>query len=162
MGVTLDGKTLFELPIYRLSEKEYYQEFKKYYDKNKISNENPKIEEKLKEKSFKKFGGQWKYNEIIGYLRFYLLGNDIRCYSYKTDVNKIVRTRRKIFIPIDDTLRKITIRELYDNETIKSKIKEMVTDCEESLNSKKRYLDTEIFENLIDHMDWKSLIKSLK
>lgn len=71
MGITLDGKTLFELPIYRVSEDTYYKDFGEYYEKRKISHNDPLYEESLNQNLLKEYGGQWKYNEIIGYLRFY-------------------------------------------------------------------------------------------
>ena len=43
MGITLDGKTLFELPIYRVSEDTYYKDFGEYYEKRKISHNDPLI-----------------------------------------------------------------------------------------------------------------------
>ena len=36
MGITVDGKTLFELPIYRVSEEQYYKSFSEHYEKRKI------------------------------------------------------------------------------------------------------------------------------
>ena len=40
MGMTLDEKTLFELPIYRLSEEQYYKSLNKHYEKRKIPYNN--------------------------------------------------------------------------------------------------------------------------
>ena len=80
MGVTLagTGKILFELPIYRLTRELYDKEFEKYVKKYKPTNSDPKVEIKLNMNLKKDFAGNWEYNEIIGYLEFYILGNDIR------------------------------------------------------------------------------------
>lgn len=71
MGMTLDEKTLFELPIYRLSEEQYYKSLNKHYEKRKIPYNNFLNEESLNQNLCKDFGDDWKYNKIIGYLRFY-------------------------------------------------------------------------------------------
>jgi hypothetical protein len=79
--------------------------------------------------NFEDFGGDWKYNEIIGYLRFYKYVDyfiNINCFYYEVDKKRIAKIRKKQFIPINDTLYKITIKSSYDNQQITKKITEMV------------------------------------
>ena len=100
MGITVDGKTLFELPIYRVSEEQYYKSFSEHYEKRKIPHNNLLYEESLNQNLRKDFGGDWKYNEIVGYLRFY------KYVDYF-----------------------INIKSSYDNQQITKKIIEMVDLC---------------------------------
>ena len=62
------------MPVYRLTEEKYNQEMRAY-----ISEKNPGgllSSNYLKDK----YGGEWGYNEIIGFLLFYRYGeNKIRC-----------------------------------------------------------------------------------
>lgn len=158
MGITLDGKTLFELPIYRLSEDEYYKGLDKYYQKRKIPHSNTQYERSLNQNLYKDFGGYWKYNEIIGYLRFYKYANDVRCYYYKDDKKRIIKTRTKQFIPIDDTLYKISIKSSYSNNQIAEKLIEMVNYCSTLEDFSKRYIDRVLFDNTVNFIDWRRLI----
>lgn len=159
MGITLDGKTLFELPIYRVSEEQYYKSLNEHYEKRKIPHNNFLYEESLNQNLRKDFGGDWKYNEIIGYLRFYKYANDIRCFYYQDDRKRIIKTRKKQFIPIDDTLYKIIIIYSYDNQQIAEKITEMVDWCSTLPDIKKRYIDREIFDNTVNCIDWRVLLE---
>lgn len=162
MGMTLDGKTLFELPIYRLSEEQYYKSLNKHYEKRKIPYNNFLYEESLNQNLYKDFGGDWKYNEIIGYLRFYKYVDyfiNINCFYYDVDKKRIAKIRKKQFIPINDTLYKITIKSSYDNQQITKKITEMVNWCSTLPDVHKRYIDREIFDNTANCIDWRVLLE---
>lgn len=160
MGITVDGKTLFELPIYRVSKETYQKNFNQFYEKRKIPNIDLQYEKNLKQNLFKVYGGTWKYNEIIGYLRFYKCANDIRCFYYKVDKQIIKKSRTKQFIPINDTIHKIVINSSFSNEQIVKKLNDMVDYCSKLLDINKRYVDRENFDNIVEHIDWKSFLKS--
>ncbi len=162
MGITVDRKTLFELPIYRVSEEQYYKSFSEHYEKRKIPHNNLLYEESLNQNLRKDFGGDWKYNEIVGYLRFYKYVDYsiyINCFYYKVNKKRITKTRTKQFIPIDDTLYKIIIIYLYDNQQIAKKITEMVDWCSTLPAVHKRYIDREIFDNTVNCIDWRVLLE---
>ena len=162
MGITVDGKTLFELPIYRVSEEQYYKSFSEHYEKRKIPHNNLLYEESLNQNLRKDFGGDWKYNEIVGYLRFYKYVDYsiyINCFYYKVNKKRITKTRTKQFIPIDDTLYKIIIIYLYGNQQIAKKITEMVDWCSTLPAVHKRYIDREIFDNTVNCIDWRVLLE---
>ena len=110
---------------------------------------------------YKDFGGDWKYNEIIGYLRFYKYVDyfiNINCFYYEVDKKRIAKIRKKQFIPINDTLYKITIKSSYDNQQITKKITEMVNWCSTLPDVHKRYIDREIFDNTANCIDWRVLL----
>jgi len=162
MGITLDGKTLFELPIYRVSEDEYDKRFREHYEERKIPHNNLLYQESLNQNLHKDFGGDWKYNEIIGYFRFYKYVDyfiHINCFYYKVNKNRITKTRKRQFIPINDTLYKITIKSSYDNQQISNKIIEMVNQCSTLPDVEKRYIDREIFDNTVNCIDWRVLLE---
>ena len=162
MGITVDGKTLFELPIYRVSEEQYYKSFSEHYEKRKIPHNNLLYEESLNQNLRKDLGGDWKYNEIVGYLRFYKYVDYsiyINCFYYKVNKKRITKTRTKQFIPIDDTLYKIIIIYSYDNQQIAKKITEMVDWCSTLPAVHKRYIDREIFDNTVNCIDWRVLLE---
>jgi len=126
MGITVTGEVLFELPIYRLSKKQYNKKFKEYYEKNKIKNNDQEYERKINQSLKKTYGGDWKYNEIIGYFEFYKFSDDIRCAYYKVSTQKITKTRKKQFIKIDDTIYKVRIKKSYSRTTCRFPQKQLI------------------------------------
>ena len=156
------GVILFELPIYRVTKEKYNHELHKYVKKYKQFNPDPEIEIKLNVGLQKDFGGDWKYNEIIGYLEFYIIANDIRC-AYYQGFNKIARKNgKRLFQIYDDTVTKSIIKNSYTNEKIIESINWMIEHCKSQDMFKKRYINTKIFDNMIQFIDWKEYIKKLK
>ena len=98
------------MPVYRLSRERYYKDMDKYINKNMYSgspNHRKMTEEfyrrepsqKLaqEDRLRKSYGGAWEYNEIIGYIRLYFFGTQIRGEYWGVNAKKIVRTRKKSF-----------------------------------------------------------------
>lgn len=164
MGKTVarTGKILFELPIYRVSREVHSKEFQKYRKKYRQSSPDPKVEEMLNMNLKKEFGGDWEYNEIVGYLEFYIICDQIRC-AYYQGFDKIARKNgNKSFKIYDDTMTKTTLKNSYNNITIIEKIEEMIEHCKSLPMFKSRYINTEIFDTLVQFIDWKEYIAKLK
>ncbi|GEM_PF-1778854 len=162
MGITLEGKILFELPIYRVSEDEYYKSFNDFYEKRKIPHNDSLYEENLNQNLLKEYGGHWKYNEIIGYLIFYKYVDyfiSINCFYYKVNKKRITKTRTKQFIPVDDKIYKITINSSFDNQIIAGEITDMVNYCSNLPDIRKKYIDRKIFDNTVNCIDWRALLE---
>lgn len=152
----LTTKYLFEMPVYRLSENDYYKKLTDY--KNGINSKmtTPMSDEYLR----KQYGGDWRYNEIIGFLRFYRYGhNKIRCDYAETDAIKKTRTRKKLFEKISDSYCTEPFSISDSNIGIAKSIRSAVEHCECRLKKKRRVLDKELFESTVDFIDWKSLLK---
>ena len=160
MGITLaeGAKILFVLSIYRVSKPEYYKSFHEYYNSKKLTNKDEDIERQLNSSLKYEYGGDWEYNEIIGYLEFYKIGNDIRCAYYKVIAKKIVRTRTKKFKIVQDTLSKITVSKSFSNEKLISEISELVNTCVSKKEFNRRFIQREIFDNMIDCINWKKYL----
>ena len=81
---------LFEIPIYRVSEDIYYEKLREYIANNTTEYTSDSY---LK----KKFGGDWIYNEVIGYFKFYRYDKrQIRCEYWETDASNKVKTRKPV------------------------------------------------------------------
>jgi hypothetical protein len=76
----LKTKELFELPVYRLEEDKYNQSLCEHIVNNPLMSA---------EYSRKNFGGDWQYNEIIGFLRFYV-------FTYQVNAKFVVNTGKQI------------------------------------------------------------------
>ncbi len=87
----LPTKLLFELSVYRVDEASYFRDFDKYKAKNNHIPEHSPIH-------IESFGGQWEYNEIIGFLKFYVSGNtQIRVEYTETNTIKKSKNPEKCF-----------------------------------------------------------------
>lgn len=149
-------KYIFEIPVYRITENDYYKKLSDYKNFLKYKMQEPMSDESLK----KQYGGDWRYNEIIGFLRFYRCGrNQIRCDYTETDAVKKTRTRRKIFEQKSDSYCIEPFTTSSSNIDLAKSMRSAVDHCEVRLKKKKRILDKELFENTVDFIDWKSLLK---
>lgn len=151
----LTPKKLFEISVYRIEESTYHREMSAHIEK-----ENSKYQIPLNEGYLRKeYGGDWRYNEIIGFLQFYRYGdNQIRCNYWETDSIRKVRTRQKRFVQISDSYCHELFSKSASNLNLAQTIKSAVEHCETRLKKKNRVLNKELFDNTVDFIDWKSLL----
>jgi hypothetical protein len=71
---------------------------------------------------------------------------------------KIVRTRTKKFKIVQDTLSKITVSKSFSNEKLISEISELVNTCVSKKEFNRRFIQREIFDNMIDCINWKKYL----
>ena len=160
MGTTLIEKILFELPVYRVSKAKYNNEYQKFYKKRKTPCFDPLREEKVNSALCKTYGGDWEYNDIVGYLKFHKFGNDIRCAYYKGYNKKAVRNGKRSFEIVDDSILKITINKSYQNNQIIKEVKEIIKSCKAMDEFKNRFIDTKAFDNMVNFIDWQKYLFS--
>lgn len=160
---------LFEVPVYRLPEEEYSQQQNEYvkmhvsdYNHDELffqaikTKGNNEAKQKLSEASFwrKEFGGGWRYNEIIGYIRIYKYGIQIRAEYWQTDAKRIVKTRKRKFIIKNRKLvPEIRIKDNDMNEAVSL----CIESCKKQLNG--RHLDLETYELIFQHVNWNDVLK---
>jgi len=150
----LKTKYLFELHVYRIQETEYYSAMKKYMDKINSKMQIPIDRGYLR----KQYGGDWQYNEIIGFLKFYQYGaNQIRCEYWETDSSRKVKTRKKQFIQKSDSYCREAFSKSDTNINLAKTMKNAVDHCEVILKKKNRYIDKELFNNTVDHVAWRDV-----
>ena len=151
----LKTKFLFELHVYRLKETEYYSAMKKDMDKTNSKMQIPMDTRYLR----KQYGGDWQYNEIIGFLKFYQYGaNQIRCEYWETDSSRKVKTRKKQFIQKSDSYCREPFSKSDTNVNLAKTMKNAVDHCEVILKKKNRNIDKELFNNTVDHVAWRDVL----
>lgn len=151
----LKTKYLFELHVYRLKETEYYSAMKKDMDQTNSKMEIPMDTGYLR----KQYGGDWQYNEIIGFLKFYQYGaNQIRCEYWETDSSRKVKTRKKQFIQKSDSYCREPFSKSDTNANLAKAMKNAVDHCEVILKKKNRHIDQELFNNTVDHVVWRGVL----
>lgn len=156
-------KYFFELPVYRLSEKDYEKEedtfLLKYY--NEVHLRNGRVNSSISYEEFKEksmlYRDIWQYNEIIGYIKLYILGSQIRGEYYQHKTSRIRKTRTKHFKFL--TLKLVSESNLSNktNEEIYNIILKYIEDC--NLELQKRYIDIKYFKQIGKFVDWNNLIK---
>lgn len=159
-------KYLFELQVYRLEESCYYAQMKTHIKKAnaKMKEQIDKIDPNLTMPSDakylrKSYGGDWQYNEIIGFLRFYQYGgNQIRCDYWETDSINKVRTRKKQFVKKSDSYCREPFSKNNSNADLAKSMLSAVDHCETILKKKNRSIDKEIFINTVHHVSWRDVL----
>ncbi|MBE0514409.1 hypothetical protein [Sulfurimonas sp.] len=157
------NKYIFELPVYRLSEKEYFSEQESRYKKHykEVFTKNGRVKSLVSfEDYFEKalrFDDIWKYNEIIGYIRLYFSGHQIRGEYYQHNVIHIRKTRKKHFAYKTHKLApEINILKMSDEE-IYTSIINYIDSC--GIELENRYIDADSFRQIGKYVQWNYLIQ---
>ena len=161
---------LFDLPIYRLSEDDYYAQRDAHVDR--IMTENPLANTPIKpseavrldpqDAAFvshlrHKYGGPWQFNEVVGYLRLPVLGSQVRAEHWLVCCKRVSKSRTKI-IELR-SLKFVPETELPSrgaNPDIFAAVLRHIDACEKHLP--RRFLDTSQLNLLGPHLDWRGLI----
>ena len=144
-------KVLFELPVYRLSKEKYMKDYDLFTSKPSHSGMSGSY-------LLNTFGGEWQYNEIIGYLKFYLSGNSqIRCDYWETSTKIKRKSRKKIFIRNTHSFCKNQINRKSNNKQILKVLEASIQHCISNL-PKDRYVDRSIFDSVFRYIDWQSVM----
>ena len=156
---------IFDVPVYRLKEDVYNRQMKEHIEDNFNSDDrfvrdmyerDPDIKARMEDHLFRSYGGMWKYNEIIGYIRLHFLGSQVRGEYYTVRRKSIVRTRRKQLEY--HTWKLAPEREIPPSSASKeiySIVLEYVAECRKIL--KRRYIDSSGLERIGSFVDWRAL-----
>ena len=159
-----------DLPVYRVGEDAYYAARAAFADAQMTKHPLPTTPNRpsgaqqlspqdayMLDHLYWSYGGSWKYNEIVGYLRLHFLGSQVRAEYWRAEAKRIVRTRRKRIefrdwklapekeIPMDGT-----------SEDIYAAVRAHVEDCRRELG--RLVLDSTPLETLGPYIDWRTLL----
>jgi hypothetical protein len=159
------GNEFFDIPVYRIAEAVYEAVFSSDLEKcealkinEELYNRYPDLKVQFLEHKRKTYGGMWRYNEIIGYLRLYILGTQIRAWYFENDVKKHCKSRRKQFIYRTHKLAsEMDLLWPWRNEEIFKVMMSYLNSCKKQLPN--RFVDTRDFELVGKHLDWKGLLE---
>ena len=162
----------YDVPVYRLTEEKYYRDREEYVDKALFPKDLPFRDELIRRDKAdsdlnlrsrghlaESYGGPWRFNEIIGYIRLHFLGTQVRGEYYGVQRKRIVRTRRKTLLWQAWKLAwEREIPNSASSEQIYSIVLEYIDSCRSEL--KHRYVDASGLEKIGPHVDWKSLLEA--
>ncbi len=167
-------KYFYDVPVYRLSRERYYKDMDEYIKKHMYSGsprhinmmedyyrKEPTQQRSAKDRLRQSYGGTWEYNEIIGYIRLYFFGTQIRGEYWGVNSKRVVRTRKKTFeYKTWKLASEIDLHREPDSFSIFLKIQEYLKRCQKGL--KGRYIDTINLEAIGSYVDLKSLYEESK
>ena len=172
LGVILVAhKYFYDLPVYRVARDHYYKERAEHIEnvifplagKNndalrKLESEKPGLNDFLRNHLEKSYGGQWEFNEVIGYIRLHFLGTQVRGEYYAPSKKRIVRTRTKTLeFQTWKLAPEVDIELPVTNTTIRKAISEYIEACRKEVP--RRFIDTGLFEAVSPHVDWLSFLR---
>ena len=169
----LKERHFFEVPVYRLPEGDYQEQRAQWVEGRIYSTKkgehhlqvkrsyHKKYPEKLLEEqlhAWTRYGGSWRYNEIIGYIRLWFQGTRVGCDYYRVEAKHIVRTRRKRFNGWPSTLAApASIPLNTPSAGVYAIIRDFLERCAEELPG--RYIDLEHLDMLSPFVDWSALYR---
>ena len=160
----------FDVPLYRLPREQYYRDMEKYKANTSLGDpgfkdfydRNPDRRVRDEDYAFHRFGGAWDFNEIIGFVRLFRLGSQIRGELWLNDAKRHVRTRRKVFRLV--ALKVVAEEQIwptrdntYDNEAIWCAIQNYLNRIRREVPGRVVYADH--LEALGPHVDWRAVLK---
>jgi hypothetical protein len=170
LGILFMSEMYFcDVPIYRLEKSKYNAEQEKYININlcmpecdrkereAFYRENPESEKSVRVHLEMQFGGSWRFNEIVGYIRLFSIGRQIRGEIWFVGAKRIVRTRHKTFVYKPGFRPEVTIPFGISNQEIFSYILKFVDSIRPKL--KGRFIDSSVLENIGSYVDWNSLLQ---
>jgi hypothetical protein len=161
--MTCQVRYFFDLPVYRLPESDYVEDQDRYVeeqiDRAGGTTRDADIQRGIREHARKSYGGPWRYNEVIGYIRLHFLGSQIRGDYFVVQAKRIVKTRRKIFWKVSHKCAsEIEIPRDATSDAIFGVIHSYVDRCRQELGG--RCIDDSDLTTLGKYIDWRGLYES--
>lgn len=161
----MERKTLFEIPIYSMSEKEFNKRWKKRKDflydmfiNGGHSEDNARLY--VSDSCFPEC--VWKYNQIVGFIRISVSKHDVWFDIYRSlDDIYYAKSKYKHFIQdIHANGTHFYVSNPTD-EYIKQNIREWLAGIEKSHLEKRFYVDYSTFDNIFEYVDIAQIMKSM-
>lgn len=155
-------KYFMVVPVYRLSMDKYYsrmaEDFEKIISESwdmSFREETPNMVDNWRRSHRLSYGGDWEFNEIIGYIKLFFMGSQIRGEYWSTVPRRKVRTRKKNFEFKAHKL--VAENDIWDkySESILAAIEDYLSRCKKEL--KNRHIDLREFDALKKHVNWVSV-----
>jgi len=161
----LFGEIFFDVPVYRLTKKDYESRQEKYVQDvmceggpyaQEMYRLDTDIDQRTKGHLRLTYGGPWLFNEIIGFIRLYFYFTQIRGEYWRIDTKKIFRSRRKVFVFRE---WKVTYEEEIPPGSSSDEIFELLMKylMRAQTELKNRYVDVSVFTRIGPCVDWIAL-----
>jgi hypothetical protein len=150
-----------EIPIYRVSEKTYNADREKWIDKHITELLEPL--DSVRERWFRdhlkeRFGGTWRYNQAVGFIRLFVFGGQIRGEYYFSSKQKLTRTGRRCFRWCGKAFQTGELGRL-SCEGIRNEVRQGLLSFQKEYRAGKLELDLQSFGEMAKHLDWVALLR---
>ncbi len=155
----------FEIPIYRTSQERFNQEcgsnLKRHLEKLQLSafacEPTPEILLPAQQRFWETYGGPWQYNQVIGWIRLYVLGSQIRGDLWKMTGKRLQRKSRNQINRVGKIFE-IDFTPDESSEEIHAKIEAELKQVQNGCAKKKQVLDLQCFRTIATCVDWRKLV----
>lgn len=156
-----------DVPVYRLGEAEYYRQRDEFaakriepmlraFGEEAADPKHKPMIDSARAHLIDVFGGCWRFNEIVGYIRLYFLGSQIRGEYFAVAKKRLVRSRTKRFDWRSHKLAgEVDIEHPITESSILTAIRKYLVRCQRELP--RRTIDAEAFDVLAHHIRWRDL-----
>lgn len=155
-----------DVPVYRLPEDRYYQERESFVERHidklgvrEAFEQDEKFRIRFADHLQSTYGGAWRYNEIIGYIRLYFFGDQVRGEWWRVSAKRVTKSRKKQF---EWQTWKLTYERRIDAKSTSAEIYQTVLEyidsCKQEL--KPWHIDTSLLETIGPYVNWKALVSS--
>lgn len=163
----------FDIPVYRNSRSNYDKETKKiitnhlnyFFSRNKYIPKE-QWDERIKKETQWYYDRQYiprEFNEIIWFIKLFILWDQLRAEFYKTNQKRIRRnTKNKVIELCSLKLFETSIYHNESNKEIKLKLDEELEKLKKDNLLKNRYIDLEKYNNLANFIDRHKIIRGWK
>jgi hypothetical protein len=160
---TVQQRYFLDVPIYRISEKEFRNSYDRYCASvakrfNWPPPLTPDVEAHRDELLRCKFGAPWQFNQIVGWARLYVLGTQIRAdlwlYSAK---HYVANPQRKRFKWVGKLLE-IDAGSFDSGIALVSSLRKRLVHEVSQLHTGVFIPDLEVFDNIVVCIDWRKLL----
>src|SRR5258708_2596595 len=150
----------FDIPVYRLTKEKYEAEQKAHIESMMFETDASSPRGRYyRDQLWKRYGGPWQFNEIIGYIRLHFLGTQIEGEWWRVDAKRVTRTRKKLFL---NEHWKVVYEEVISEGSTSIEINWLILfylkRAQEDKNLKRFYVDTSVFERTGPHVDWEAVL----
>lgn len=153
------------VPVYRIKEDKYYSDMENDFEElvsksweDDLPQKNSNSVERFKSYHRSSYGGDWEFNERVGYIKLHFLGTQVRGEYWETIAKRKVRTRRKQFeFKTHKLAAEVGIMKLTKDGIIQA-VEEYLARCKKEV--KYRHIDLREFDALKNFIDWPALHKA--
>lgn len=160
----------FELPIYLESESAYYRRlneqveqsaqhsWQRTNDPRKDLDWHRRIARSRYHLALQRYGGAWTYNQIVGFLGIYPLGDQLRGATWYSERKLVRRTTGRREIGLDAKAFELTVPPQQQSAEIFSALLQEVCELRKHKPYKGRHLDIRALELGGPFLDWRRLM----
>lgn len=155
-----------ELAIYSYSEQEYLQRCENYVERhlprrlleNAGKPEWARFETNARQRLIDRFGGAWEYNQAVGWLRLYVLGNQLRGTYWFTSAKRVHTNAVRKQFDWQGRALELDISDDQASQDIFAELVEEVREFARSSHIRRRHVDLRPLLLLGPFVDWRALV----